>query len=74
MSKDAKLAATLDEKVTLHRKKKDLESERNTKRRALYEAQDRVDAQKEQLISEVEARLKQEVLAVPLFAIRWSAT
>ncbi|MCL5102954.1 MAG: SNF2-related protein [Armatimonadetes bacterium] len=72
VSKDAKLARTLDEKVALHRRKKDLETERNRKRRALYEAQDEIDAKKEQLISDVEAKLSQQVSTEPVFTIRWA--
>lgn len=74
VSKEAKLAVALEEKVVLHRRKKDLETERSRKRRELYETQDEIDSKKEQLISEVEARLAQTVERTPLFSLRWSVT
>ncbi len=74
VSRDAKITAALEDKIALHKEKKNLESQRNRKRRELFAAQDKIDESKEQLIAEVEARLKQEVLAVPLFVVRWSIT
>lgn len=72
LNKEAKLATTLEEKVLLHRQKKDAETERSKKRRALYEAQDEIDEKKEELISGVEARLKQHIWADKLFLLRWA--
>ena len=43
----------------------------NEMRKKLYEAQDDVDARKEQLIARVEAQLKQRTSLAPLFTIRW---
>jgi len=50
---------------------RDLEAERNRKRRSLFEAQDAIDARKEAVLSEVEGRLAQRVTVEPLFLIRW---
>lgn len=69
--KESKLAGDLTSKLDLQRKVKDLESERAQKRRQLYEAQDEIDAQKETLISGVEAKLQQTVSTTELFMIRW---
>jgi adenine-specific DNA-methyltransferase len=69
--RDAKLEAALDAKVAAQRKGRELESERNRKRRALFEAQDEVDRRKEDLITDVEARLRQTVETDLLFTIRW---
>jgi adenine-specific DNA-methyltransferase len=49
----------------------ELEAERNRKRRMLFEAQDEIDRQKEGLVSDVEARLRQQVETEPPFTIRW---
>jgi adenine-specific DNA-methyltransferase len=73
-TKEAKLALTLDDRLSLHRRKKDLEAERSKKRRELYEAQDEIDKKKEELISGVEARLGQSTALTTLFLIRWSIT
>jgi adenine-specific DNA-methyltransferase len=69
--RDAKLEASLDAKVAAQRRIRELEAERNRKRRTLFEAQDEVDRRKEDLITGVEARLRQTVEAEPLFTIRW---
>src|SRR5207249_2030735 len=53
--RDVKLVADLEGKLALHRTIKDLEAKRSRKRRELYEAQDEIDARKEELISGVEA-------------------
>jgi hypothetical protein len=50
---------------------RELEAERNHKRRALFDAQDEVDRRKENLITDVEARLRQTVESQALFTIRW---
>lgn len=51
---------------------KALEAQRNTKRRALFDAQDEIDAQRERLIAEIEGKLQQRTSLTELFAVRWS--
>ena len=72
--RDARHAADLEAKVTLHRKVKDLERQRTSKRWRLFEAQDEVDSRKEDLITDVEARLQQKVRRHEIFTIRWRIT
>jgi len=48
-----------------------MEKRRNTLRQNLYQAQDEVDARKEKLIDEIEARLKQKIAKDQLFLVRW---
>lgn len=50
---------------------KPLESHRNDKRRSLFEAQDKVDQRREELIASIEGKLTQRAEAQPLFTIRW---
>ncbi len=69
--REAKLEATLEGKVQLLRKVKDIESRRSDKRRDLFVAQVEVDARKEQMLSEIEARLKQTCSSKQIFAVRW---
>jgi len=69
--REAKLLGGLDEKVAAQRHVRDLEADRNRKRRALFDAQDEVDRRKEGLITTVEARLRQTVEAETLFTVRW---
>ena len=71
LKRDAKLAADLQSKLETHRQLKETEAERSRKRRQLYEAQDQIDQQKEDLISSVEARLQQNIETEHIFTIRW---
>lgn len=66
------LAATLEEKLACQKRIKELESQRNSKRKSLFDAQDEIDERKSSLIGDVEARLQQSVEMSPLFTIRWS--
>jgi adenine-specific DNA-methyltransferase len=67
----ATLAPTLEEKLAGQKQIKALESQRNGKRRALFDAQDEIDRQREQLISEIESKLNQQALLMEMFTIRW---
>jgi len=69
--KEARQASSLDAKVALHKKAKELERQRNDKRRRLFETQDEVDTRKDSLIEDIEQRLKQRTEDVVLFTIRW---
>lgn len=68
---EAKKMARLNEKVVAQRVIKDLEKKRAEKRQNLYEAQDEVDAKKENLLSSVERMLEQKIEQKELFTIRW---
>jgi len=68
---ESKKILKLDEKLKAQKDIKELEKKRNTKRRTLFEAQDEVDSRKEELIEGVEARLRQQIRADELFAVRW---
>ena len=67
----ATLALTLEEKLAGQKQIKALESQRNGKRRALFDAQDEIDRRREQLIADIEGRLQQKVDNMELFTIRW---
>ncbi|HWR20372.1 MAG TPA: SNF2-related protein [Verrucomicrobiae bacterium] len=68
----ATAALTLEEKLDGQKQVKALESQRNTKRRALFDAQDEIDHRREQLIAEIEGKLQQKVSSQQLFAIHWN--
>ncbi|MEP0753254.1 DEAD/DEAH box helicase [Trichocoleus sp. Lan] len=74
--KEAKRAATaalsLEEKLAGQKHIKTLEAQRNQKRRSLFDAQDEVDRQREQLIAQIEGKLTQKVDLQRLFTIQWS--
>ena len=69
--REAQLATSLETKVTHHKRIKELEARRAEKRRGQFEAQDAVDARKDTLLAEIEARLKQGVRQTELFTVRW---
>ena len=71
IKKKARQAANLDQKVSLHKKAKELEKKRNDKRRRFFEARDEIDERKESLIEEIEKRLQQTIEEEALFAVRW---
>jgi hypothetical protein len=54
---------TLEEKLAGQKQVKTLEAQRNEKRRSLFDAQDAVDKQREELISQIESKLSQKNLA-----------
>jgi ERCC4-related helicase len=72
--REAQLAPSLETKLALHKRIKELESRRAEKRRGLFEAQDTVDKRKDTLLSEIEVRLKQALVKTDLFTIRWELT
>ena len=76
--KEARRAATnapmLELKLAGQKLIKNLESKRNEKRRSLFEAQDRVDRQRETLIASIEGKLNQNSSIATLFTIRWNLT
>jgi adenine-specific DNA-methyltransferase len=70
--RSATVALTLEEKLVGQKAVKALEAERSTKRRSLFDAQDRIDAERAELIAQIESKLDQQVTSKPLFTIRWS--
>lgn len=70
----ATIALTLEEKLAGQKEIKALELLRGQKRRSLFDAQDQVDKQREDLISNVEKKLTQKASLSQLFTIRWKLT
>jgi len=48
-----------------------LEAERNRKRRDLFDVQDAIDAQRDELIGRIEKQLRQRHTLKSLFTFRW---
>jgi hypothetical protein len=68
---EAKKILKLEEKVKTQREIKELEKKRNELRLELFKSQDEVDERKENLITEIEQRLKQNTFLEQLFVIKW---
>lgn len=62
---------TLEEKLAGQKQVKALEAQRNQKRRSLFDAQDDVDRQREELIARIEGKMQQTTELAELFEIRW---
>ncbi|MEK7784529.1 MAG: helicase-related protein, partial [Chloroflexota bacterium] len=73
--KEARRAATatvtLEEKLAGQKLVKALEAQRNTRRRALFDAQDEIDRRRGELIVELEGKLQQRASLAALFTLRW---
>ncbi len=63
---------TLAEKLEVERTIKTLEGERARQRRRIFEAQDEIEAQRDQLIDQVAERLQQKIHCKDLMLVRWS--
>jgi len=61
----------LEGKLTGQKQVKALEQQRSAKRRALFDAQDEIDRQRERLIAEIEGKLQQGTYLIELFRVRW---
>lgn len=68
----ASAAATLEAKVAGQKDVRALESRRNERRRSLFDEQDRIDCERERLITQIEDKMTQRSTVEPLFTIRWS--
>jgi len=69
--RQAVTAIRLEDKLEAQKTIKALEAVRNNKRRELFAAQDRIDAQRDELISRIEQQMQQRHEITPLFTIRW---
>ena len=67
----AKTAMTLEEKLACQKQIKTLEAQRSQHRRSLFDGQDQVDKQREDLIAVIEGKLMQQAKLESLFALRW---
>jgi ERCC4-related helicase len=67
----ATTALTLEEKLAGQKQIRAIEAQRNLKRRSLFDAQDQVDTQRDELIAQIEGKLNQQARAEQLFSLRW---
>jgi len=69
--KTSALAALLKDKLEAQKTLKSLEGERNRKRRDLFDPQDAIDGQRDELIKRIEGQLRQRHTVKPVFCFRW---
>lgn len=70
--RQARARVSLNEKLALQQQLRSLEQRRNQMRRELYERQDAIDAQRDQLIGGLESHLHAQPACEHLFRLRWS--
>ncbi len=68
----ATLALTLEDKLAGQKQVKNIESQRNEKRKKLFDAQDEIDRKRGELIAEIEGKLTQAVSLETIFSIKWN--
>ncbi|AAU90846.1 hypothetical protein MCA0036 [Methylococcus capsulatus str. Bath] len=70
----AATSPTLEEKLSWQKKQRELEGKRSKLRRELFLRQDEIEAQRNDLISQLEAQLQQQVEERTLFTVEWELT
>ena len=71
LQKNARTTRLVREKLELNKTIQDKERKRNEMRRSLYEEQDEIDRQKQDLFINIEKRLEQKIDEKQLFMIKW---
>jgi ERCC4-related helicase len=74
LRRTAALAQSLQDKLDHQRQLREIERRRNRKRRELFDAQDVIDSQREELIQKIEQQLHQRSSCRTLFTFRWGLT
>lgn len=67
----AATSPTLEEKLSWQKKQRELEGKRSKLRRELFARQDEVEAQRNDLINQLEVQLQQQVEERALFTVEW---
>lgn len=67
----AATSPTLEEKLAHQKRQRELETRRTKLRRELFDRQDAVEAQRNDLITQLEVQLQQQVVERGLFTIEW---
>lgn len=68
---EARKQIKLEDKLKMQKEIKEKEQRRNKLRLNLYEEQDKVDERKDQLIEEIEKKMKQKISSEEIFKIKW---
>ncbi|ANX02784.1 hypothetical protein PG2T_00270 [Immundisolibacter cernigliae] len=71
VQRTAAISPTPEEKLSWQQKQRDLEAKRSKLRRELFARQDEIEAQRNDLITQLEAQLQQQVEDRTLFTVEW---
>ncbi len=69
--KSATIAASLQDKLNWQKTQRELEMKRTKLRRELFDRQDEIDMQRNELIGQLERQLEQKIAMKKLFVIEW---
>lgn len=72
LSRESRRAANLAEKETLQRELRAVEQSVSQKRRAIFDTEDRIRAERDRLIEELSRRKTHSHTRSPLFTVRWT--
>jgi plasmid stability protein len=64
-------APTLEEKLSWQKQQRELEAKRTKLRRELFDRQDAIESERNDLINQLESKLQQEVQEQTLFTVEW---
>jgi hypothetical protein len=64
-------ASTLEEKLSWQKQQRELEAKRTKLRRELFNRQDNIESERNELINQLEDKLQQEVQEQTLFTVEW---
>ncbi len=67
----AAVAPTLEEKLSWQKQQRELEDQRSKLRRELFSRQDAIESERNELINELETKLRQDVQEQTLFTVEW---
>lgn len=72
MKREARHCSSLESKVKVKKQIKELEKKRNKKRRDLYDEQDKIEEQKDELIEQMEAQIRKKEHLENVLVLRWN--
>jgi adenine-specific DNA-methyltransferase len=70
--KQSAIAISLQDKLEAQKAMKGFEATRSRKRRELFESQDKIDQQRDDLITRIEKQMQHSHSVKPLFTVRWT--
>lgn len=72
LKREGRMCSSLEDKLSLQRKVKELERKRNKKRRDLFEEQDIIDEKRDELIYNMERQLKRKEKIENVIVVKWN--
>jgi len=71
VTRQARLATTVEEELALQRKRRDLEAQQRRQRQRIFDVEDEIRERRDGLIAQLEERMRQRSSVDELFTLRW---